>query len=186
MSRVGVFANTGAANVYIYFYSHHGQYGFLSQFYDAPFEHKGASYGTAEKYMMPAKARLMSDLATLVHIMATRTPADAKALGRKISPWNEELWQSKRFGTICRGARNNSRYASVPVPVPAAEPVPMQRQMRVPVPQPRGPEAHLLDASNSPLCASNIHVRNATAGARIRTSTKGWRMRAASMPPMRT
>ena len=30
----------------------------------------------------------------------------------------------------------------------------MQRQVLAPVPQPRGPEARLHDASNSPLCAS--------------------------------
>ena len=73
-------------------------------------------------------------------------------------------------------ANNSPLCASVPVPVPAAELVPMQRQVLAPVPQPREPEAHELDASHSSLnglvYASNIHVRSATAGARIRTSTK--------------
>ena len=88
---------------YIDFYSHHGQHGFLSQFFEAPFEHEGASYGTAEKYMMAAKARLMGDSTALAHIMATQKLDDAKKLGRRIKPWNMELWQTERFGTICQG-----------------------------------------------------------------------------------
>ena len=72
----------------------------------------------------------------------------------------------------------------VPVPVPAAEPVPMQRRMLAPASQPRGPEAHLRDASSHIPYASNIRVHNATADAHIKTSMKIRCMRTAS--PMRT
>ena len=53
--------------------------------------------------MMAAKARLMHDSTALAATMATSKPDEAKALGRKTSPWNEELWQAERFGTICLG-----------------------------------------------------------------------------------
>ena len=45
----------------------------------------------------------MGDSTSLASIMATRKPDDAKKLGRQIKPWNEELWQKVRSGTICKG-----------------------------------------------------------------------------------
>jgi len=57
--------------------------------------------------MMAAKARLMGDSTSLANIMATRKSDDAKKLGRQIKPWNEELWQKERFGTICKGTELN-------------------------------------------------------------------------------
>ena len=66
---------------YIFFYSHLLKNGFLSQYFDISFEHEGASYGTAEQYMMAAKARLMGDSISLANILATEGPEDAKKLG---------------------------------------------------------------------------------------------------------
>ena len=66
---------------YIFFYSHLLKNGFLSQFFETSFEHEGASYGTAEQYMMAAKARLMGDSISLANILATEGPEDAKKLG---------------------------------------------------------------------------------------------------------
>ena len=45
----------------------------------------------------------MGDSISLANTMATERPEDAKKLGRQIKPWNEELWQKERFGTICKG-----------------------------------------------------------------------------------
>ena len=88
---------------YLYFYSHRGRGGWLSQFYESPFVSDGATFETAEKFMMASKARLMGDEAAVGHIMATTKPEDAKELGRRIVPWDEALWQAKRFGIVSRG-----------------------------------------------------------------------------------
>ena len=88
---------------YLYFYSHRGRGGWLSQFYDSPFVSDGATFETAEKFMMASKARLMGDEAAVGHIMATTKPEDAKELGRRIVPWDEALWQAERFGIVSRG-----------------------------------------------------------------------------------
>ena len=87
----------------LYFYSHRGRGGWLSQFYESPFVSDGATFETAEKFMMASKARLMGDEAAVGHIMATTKPEDAKELGRRIAPWDEALWQAERFGIVSRG-----------------------------------------------------------------------------------
>ena len=87
----------------LYFYSHRGRGGCLSQFYESPFVSDGATFETAEKFMMASKARLMGDEAAVGQIVATTKPEDAKELGRRIAPWDEALWQAERFGIVSRG-----------------------------------------------------------------------------------
>ena len=47
----------------------------------------------------------MKDVTALAAIMASSTPSEAKAIGRRISPWVEELWQAERFEKICLGTK---------------------------------------------------------------------------------
>ena len=49
---------------------------------------------SAEKAIMLTKAALMRELATFVNIRAAGTPHECKALGRKVTPWDEALWKS--------------------------------------------------------------------------------------------
>ena len=46
----------------------------------------------AEKAIMLCKASLMKDIPSYKKIKKTNDPLEAKKLGRKVSPWNQELW----------------------------------------------------------------------------------------------
>ena len=46
-------------------------------------------YGSAEQYVMAAKARLMGDERTFAAILAAVDPAAVKALGRAVAPYDE-------------------------------------------------------------------------------------------------
>jgi ribA/ribD-fused uncharacterized protein len=72
----------------------------LSQWWPAGFVVNGESFHTAEHYMMAAKARLFGDEETRANILAASTPREAKAAGRKVRGFNEELWAEKRFEIV--------------------------------------------------------------------------------------
>lgn len=75
----------------------------FSQFYETEFTVNGTRYRWAEQFMMAGKARLFGDLAVLEQILRAVTPADCKALGRKVSPYLEEEWAKCRFDLVTCG-----------------------------------------------------------------------------------
>jgi ribA/ribD-fused uncharacterized protein len=77
--------------------------GSLSQWWPCRFEIDGVEYGSAEHWMMAAKARLFGDEASVPAILAARTPAEAKVLGREVSGFDEERWAAERFELVVRG-----------------------------------------------------------------------------------
>jgi ribA/ribD-fused uncharacterized protein len=60
-------------------------------------------YASAEHYMMAAKARLFRDDDALAQILAAKSPAQAKALGRAVRNFNEEAWVRARSEAVVRG-----------------------------------------------------------------------------------
>lgn len=54
----------------------------------------GASFPTAEHFMMYHKSLLMGDTAVAEKIRKSTTPAEAKALGREVSNFNQETWDA--------------------------------------------------------------------------------------------
>src|SRR5262245_8402541 len=56
----------------------------FSQWYPAPFVVEGVQFPTAEHFMMWSKARLFNDDAMAAQILAARSPAAAKRLGRSV------------------------------------------------------------------------------------------------------
>lgn len=75
-----------------YFYG-----GYLSNFYTAPFTLRGHKFQTSEQGFMYLKALLMGDEESAAKILKAVIPARAKALGRAISPWNQELWNREKY-----------------------------------------------------------------------------------------
>lgn len=75
----------------------------LSQWYPASFEIEGVHYPTAEHYMMAEKARLFGDDAALQKILASDSPADAKALGRTVKGYQDNIWKQHRYETVVCG-----------------------------------------------------------------------------------
>lgn len=63
-----------------------------SNWYRFKFRHKGHLFPTAEHALMHEKATLMKDEATAAKILKAATPRAAKALGRKVAPFDQALW----------------------------------------------------------------------------------------------
>lgn len=62
---------------------------------------EGCTYLSAEHYMMAGKARLFGDEGTRAAILAAATPAQAKALGRTVRGFDEQVWERERFRLVC-------------------------------------------------------------------------------------
>jgi ribA/ribD-fused uncharacterized protein len=75
----------------------------LSQWWPASFSIDGQMYPTAEHYMMAEKAKLFGDDQAYVNILATPSPSQAKALGRRVRGFDEKLWIAQRFPIAVRG-----------------------------------------------------------------------------------
>ena len=75
----------------------------LSQWWPARFSVGGFPYGSAEHYMMVGKARLFGDTEALERILAARSPAEAKNLGREVGGFEEGVWDVHRFDIAVAG-----------------------------------------------------------------------------------
>lgn len=99
----------GARPKWLMFWGHQPQKdgsigsGSLSQWWPCRFTIDGVEYASAEHWMMAAKARLFGDEASVPAILAARTPAEAKVLGRKVSGFDDERWAAERFALVVRG-----------------------------------------------------------------------------------
>lgn len=77
--------------------------GCLSQWWPAEFTVDGVAYPTAEHWMMAAKARLFGDAEGLAGVLAAKSPAAAKAAGRKVRDFDERTWADERYGIVVAG-----------------------------------------------------------------------------------
>ena len=77
--------------------------GYLSNWYPACFTLDGINYTSAEQYMMYQKAALFGDQAVAEAILKTDEPAEQKALGRKVSGYNSNVWAGIRQVIMLRG-----------------------------------------------------------------------------------
>ena len=75
----------------------------LSQWFVAPFEEGGVRYPTAEHFMMARKAELFGDVAARDRILATEDPGRAKALGRKVAGFQDDVWTAHRDEIVASG-----------------------------------------------------------------------------------
>ena len=75
----------------------------LSQWYPASFELDGVRYATAEHAMMAEKARLFGDDEALARVLVAKSPAEAKAIGREVRGYVDEVWAAKRETAVLRG-----------------------------------------------------------------------------------
>ncbi|PTA68007.1 NADAR family protein [Deinococcus arcticus] len=70
----------------------------FSNFHPSLFVEDGVTYHWAEQYLMARKAKLFGDEATRARILAASTPAECKALGRRVTPYDDGVWARERFG----------------------------------------------------------------------------------------
>jgi ribA/ribD-fused uncharacterized protein len=74
--------------------------GCLSQWWPVTFSADDVTYGSAEHYMMRAKALLFGDTETAGRIVAAPHPGAAKALGREVRGFDEQRWAERRFEIV--------------------------------------------------------------------------------------
>jgi ribA/ribD-fused uncharacterized protein len=75
----------------------------LSNWFPAPFLLEGIEYPTTEHYMMAEKARLFGDELIREMILFSNSPGEAKKYGRKVSPFDEDVWKKHRFEIVVKG-----------------------------------------------------------------------------------
>jgi len=78
-------------------------YGFLSQWYDSPFEVEGVTYASTEMWMMIQKAKLFGDEETAEKMMQTTVPSEHQALGRKAKGFNRPKWDEHKSRIVEEG-----------------------------------------------------------------------------------
>jgi len=94
---------------YLHFWGHANKYNeeagkfCFSQWYAAPFTVDGIEYKTAEHWMMAQKALLFDDERNFEKIIACRTPAEAKKLGRAVLGYDEIKWNNLRCDIVRLG-----------------------------------------------------------------------------------
>ncbi|MFS8103455.1 NADAR family protein [Lentzea alba] len=94
---------------YLFFWGHQPERdgsvgkGCLSQWWPCVFEVDGVTFASAEHYMMWRKALLFDDTAVASRVLAAASPAEAKALGREVSGFDDEVWVSSRLEIVVAG-----------------------------------------------------------------------------------
>lgn len=75
----------------------------FSNWYPSAFEADGKKYQHVEQYMMERKALLFGDIEIAEKIMNSNAPVTAKALGRKVRGYKEEVWKENREEIVFQG-----------------------------------------------------------------------------------
>lgn len=75
----------------------------FSQWWQSAFTVDGVKYATAEHWMMAKKAELFGQIVMMEKILAAKSPAEAKKLGRKVSNFDPKIWSEKCFDIVCEG-----------------------------------------------------------------------------------
>ncbi|NVZ63990.1 NADAR family protein [Pseudomonas gingeri] len=84
----------------------------FSQWYPAEFIVDGQRYLTAEHFMMAEKAALFGDEEIRAQVLLAPTPNAAKALGRNVRGFNEEVWLQQRYAIVVRA--NQAKFTQNP------------------------------------------------------------------------
>ena len=75
----------------------------FGQWTDSVFVVDGVTYRCAEQFMMAEKARLFGDEATRAQIIASTSPREHKALGRRVAGFDHAVWERTRLDIVVRG-----------------------------------------------------------------------------------
>ncbi|MFZ6031595.1 MAG: NADAR family protein [Chloroflexota bacterium] len=103
------FVESGKPVSYLFFWGHQPtkdgsiSKSCMSNWYRSPFVSDGITYPTTEHYMMAKKALLFGDEPIYRAILQAKTPQEAKALGRKVKNFVEEVWNMHRKEIVIAG-----------------------------------------------------------------------------------
>lgn len=86
--------------------------GVFSNFQAAAITYKGLSFRTTEHAFMWEKARHFGDTQACMEILEARTPADAKAIGRRVKGFKVDEWAKVSEGYML--TVNVAKYTQIP------------------------------------------------------------------------
>lgn len=109
--------NAGEKLKFVFFWGHQSSKNGVtascfSQWYDAPFTVERNLYPTAEHFMMAEKAALFGDESTRAQVLQAPNPGAAKALGRKVRCFDEQVWLQHRYSIVIRA--NKAKFSQNP------------------------------------------------------------------------
>lgn len=97
---------TGKKFKYVFFWGHQSKQqvtkSCFSQWYPAPFIVDGNRFASAEHFMMAEKARLFGDSEILQKIINAPNPGAAKAYGREVRGFKQDIWDANRFDIVVK------------------------------------------------------------------------------------
>jgi ribA/ribD-fused uncharacterized protein len=82
----------------------------LSNWFPSPFVIDDITYPTNEHWMMAEKARLFGDRVAHARVLRADTPGEAKAIGREVRGYDDDVWGAARFDIVARGCE--AKFAS--------------------------------------------------------------------------
>jgi ribA/ribD-fused uncharacterized protein len=77
----------------------------LSQWWECRFENDWLKFNSTEHWMMYKKALLFNDSGIAEQILQCDSPGEAKALGRKVSDFDNNMWIKHRMDIVIEGNR---------------------------------------------------------------------------------
>ena len=101
--KEGQFYKIMNRNAQVLFWQEAEDNGCFSNWYFSPFVIDDYIYLHVEQYMMAQKAKMFHDSQRYTAILRSDTPQQCKQLGRKVSPYDDVLWSSKRKEVLKTG-----------------------------------------------------------------------------------
>ena len=104
------FISNGGSPKYVYFWGHQKSNSGVtkscfSQWYEADFQENGVTFKTAEHYMMYHKAKLFGNEEIANKIIECNHPGEAKQLGRKVTGFDDVVWNNNRFKIVTNASK---------------------------------------------------------------------------------
>lgn len=87
----------------ICFHNPNKENGYLSNWYMSNFVWEGITFSSMEQYMMYRKAILFKDIQIANRILSLTDVAKIKSLGRRVSNFNEDIWNKHKQAIITEG-----------------------------------------------------------------------------------
>ena len=89
----------------VFFWMDNEENGGFSNWYRRKFVYDDFEYQHVEQYMMAQKAKLFHDSTRYTAILRADEPADCKALGRQVKPFDGAVWNEKKYEIVKTGVR---------------------------------------------------------------------------------
>ncbi len=91
----------------IYFYSHNGEYGYMSNFYPCVFTHDNIKFNCSEQFLMYVKAKTFEpdNIELHMQILTETNPSKIKNFGHNVANYNDVTWASMRYNVMVQGLK---------------------------------------------------------------------------------